>query len=221
MNAKIAKTIVVSIIAVVAVCFSSATIAEHRISEALLLVGPVSSAEDISLEMMGQVVILESSDAKDTVAEIESGSYIAVFGYISEKGQLTSTRIAVLDTQYVPGSSPVLVSGLLLTSLNKNGHVSFGELTIDVTPLLSTQTEIDSDKITVFAGLQPNPDGIMLADSATGFASYEDFSEHQNLFSEEFLHYCGGGDTLFSIDGGDKPDVNGGQRGSIGGGDRF
>ena len=216
MNRKMTKAIILSILTTVAVFLSSATVGSH--SEFLLLVGPASIATDQPLEIMDQVVILESSDAKGTVAKIESGSYIAVFGYISETGQLTSTRIEVLDSQYVPGSSPVLVSGLHLGSLDKNGHVSLRELTIDVTPSLSTYTQIEShEEIAVFAGLQPNPDGIMLAYSAIGFESYSDFSEFQVAISDAFLANIDGG---FSIDGGGFS-IGGGGEFSIGGGGEF
>ena len=78
---------------------------------------------------------------------------------------------------------------------------------------------IDTDEIAVFTGVQPNPDGIMLADSAKGFASYLNFSEYQDLYSGAFLHTSGGGDTSLSIGGGDEPDEVDGSRGSIGGGD--
>ncbi len=211
MNRKMAKSIVVTTLTTMAAFLSSGTVGSH--SEFLLLVGPASISTDQPLEIMDQVVILESSDAKRTVAEIESGSYIAVFGYISETGQLTSTRIEVLDSQYVPGSSPVLVSGLHLGSLDKNGHVSLRELTIDVTPSLSTYTQIEShEEIAVFAGLQPNPDGIMLAYSATGFESYSDFSEFQVAISDAFLANINGG---YSIGGGDGYSIGGGDEYSI------
>jgi len=214
------RTIVVSAFTAMALFLSGATIGgpknEKKLAylqpEALLLVGTASAAKGQTLKIMGQIVFLESSDAKNLVGLMESGSYTAVFGYISATRQLTSTRIEVLESQYVPGSSPVMVSGMLFGSLDENGHISLGDLTIDVTPSLSTPTQIDSDQITVFTGVQPNQDGIMLADSAQGFESYASFSEYQNLQAGTFLASIGGGDAPASIGGGDAP-------ASIGGGD--
>ena len=207
MNAKITKAIVVSILTAAAVFFFSATASAQ--SEILLLVGPASMAPDQSLDMMDQVVFLESSNAKDRVPRMASGSYIAVFGYISETGQLTATRIEELDSQYVPGSSPVMVSGLLLASLDKNGHVSLGGLNIDLTPSLSTVNRVDPDEIAVFTGVQPNPDGIMVAQSAIGFALYSNFSGYQNSYSDLFLATINGPGVPISIDGSGGVSIDG------------
>lgn len=170
--------------------------------------------------MMGQVVILESDDAKeDAIEEIESDSYIAVFGYISKKGQLSATRIDVLDTQYVPGASPVMVSGLLEHSMDKNGLVTLGGLTMDATSSLSTVPEIHSEGLFVCAGVQPNPDGIMLEYANAGFDSYQSFANYQNSISGEFLASIESGTTPFSIGGGDGYSIGGGDGGfSIDGG---
>ncbi|MCH6573346.1 MAG: hypothetical protein IH809_06855, partial [Proteobacteria bacterium] len=155
------NAIAVSTFTAMALFLSIATIAEPKSekmlvasqSEALLLVGPVSTAKGQILEILGQVVILESSDAKSSVGRMGAGSYTAVFGNITATGQLSATRIEVLESQYVPGSSPVMVSGLLAGSLDRNGHVSLGELTIDLTPSLSAPTQINSSEIAVFAGV--------------------------------------------------------------------
>ncbi|MCH8894932.1 MAG: hypothetical protein IH927_01595 [Proteobacteria bacterium] len=203
------KAIVVSLLTAVAIFLSNTTIAEPRNEknsvvglqpEALLLVGPISKAKGQTLGMMGQVVFLGSSDAKRTVRRLKSGAYAAVFGYLSETGQLSATRIEVLDSQYVPGSSPVMVSGILLAALDKNGHILLGELNIDITPSLSVPNQIVSHEITVFFGIQPNPDGIVSAHIVKGFTSYTSFFEYQNLRSEVFLASIDGGG--FSIDGG-------------------
>lgn len=207
MNAKMTKAIVMSILTAVAVFFFSSTASAQ--SESLLLVGPASMAKDQTLDMMDQVVILESSAAEDVAKAIESDSYIAVFGYISETGQLASTRIEVLDIQYVPGSSLVMMSGLLLASVDKNGHVSLGDLTIDLTPSLSTVNRIDSDELAVFTGVQPNPDGIMVAQSAIGFALYSNFSGYQNSYSDLFLASINGIGVPISIDGSGGVSIDG------------
>ncbi|MCZ6911258.1 MAG: hypothetical protein O7F72_00485, partial [Proteobacteria bacterium] len=207
------KAIAVSTFTAMALFLSIATIAEPKNekrlvasqSETLLLVGPASTAKGQTLEIMGQVVILESSDAKSSVGRMGAGSYTAVFGNITETGQLSATRIEVLEFQYVPGSSPVMVSGMLSGSLDRNGHVSLGELTIDLTPSLSAPTQINSSEIAVFAGVQPNPDGIMLAYNANGFVSFTDFSKYQNLQAGMFLASIDGGGKPQSIDGGGKP----------------
>ena len=223
------KAIAVSAFTAMALFLSGATIGEPKTEkrlvgsqlEALLLVGPASTAKGQNLEIMGQVAILESSDARNSVARMDRGSYIAVFGYISATGQISATRIEVLESQYVPGSSPVMVSGVLISSLDENGHVSLGELTIDVTPSLSAPTQIDANQIAVFTGVQPNQDGIMLAHGAQGFGSYANFSEYQNLKAGMFLASIGGGDSPLSIGGGDSPlSIGGGDSPlSIGGGD--
>ena len=75
MNRKMTRVIAVSTTAAMALFLSNATIAgpknEKRLvgsqSEALLLVGPASTANGQFLEMMGQVVILESSDTRNSV----------------------------------------------------------------------------------------------------------------------------------------------------------
>ena len=228
MSRKMTKAIAVSAFTAMALFLSGATIGEPKTEkrlvgsqlEALLLVGPASTAKGQNLEIMGQVAILESSDARNSVARMDRGSYIAVFGYISATGQISATRIEVLESQYVPGSSPVMVSGVLISSLDENGHVSLGELTIDVTPSLSAPTQIDANQIAVFTGVQPNQDGIMLAHGAQGFGSYANFSEYQNLKAGMFLASIGGGGSPQSIGGGGSPDSigGGGSPQSIGGG---
>ncbi len=218
MNAKMNKAIVVSTLTAVALFFFTATVSAQ--TESLLLVGPVSTVKDKTLEMMGQVVILESDAAKkDVIKAIETDSYIAVFGYITEEGQLIGTRIDVLDTQYVPGASPVMVSGVLTHSLDQNGQVTFGELTMDATSSLSTVPEIHSEGLFVCAGVQPNPDGIMLEYTTAGFDSYKSFANYQNSTSGEFLASIESGTTPFSIGGGDGYSIGGGDGGfSIDGG---
>ena len=240
MSTKMTKAIVVSMLTAVAMFLSSTTIAEPRSEkksvvslqhEALLLVGPASTAKGQTLRMMGQIVFLESSDAKRTVRHLKSGAYTAVFGYLSETGQLSATRIQVLESQYIPGSSPVMVSGMLIVSLDKNGHIQLGDLNIDVTPSLSVPIQFDSHEITVFFGTQPNPDGIVSAHIVKGFTSYTIFSENQNIHSEAFLASIdgrgfsinGGGFSIdgggFSIDGGGTPySIDGGGFSIDGGG---
>ena len=199
MNARMNKAIVVSILTSVALFFFTATVSAQ--TESLLLVGPISKVKDESLQMLGQAVILDTGDAEDVAAKIESDSYIAVFGNISKKGQLIATRIDVLEAQYVPGASPVMVSGLVAHTPDKNGRVTLGELTMDATSSISNGPDIHSEGLVVCAGVQPNPDGIMLEYTNAGFDSYESFANFQNSNSGEFLASVESGTTPFSIDG--------------------
>ena len=217
MNATMNKpnVLVLLIVTAAAMFFFTGTVSAQ--SESLLLVGPASKAKDNSLEIMGQVVVLESSAANDAAKALGSDSYVAVFGSISKKGELASTRIEVLDAQYVPGSSPVMVSGLLEESTDKNGRVSLGELTMDLTLSLYTVTESYPEGLYLCIGTQPNPDGIMLANSAQGFEANQDFSEFQDSYSGEFLASIESG-ALFSIGGGGGVSIGGGGGVSIGGG---
>ncbi len=218
MNTKMTKAIIVSILTALVVFFSSATMSEP--SESLLIVGPASKATNNSLQIMGQDVILQSSNAgdDDEVERPESGSYIAVFGYISKKGKLIATRIDELDTQYVPGASPVMVSGLVEHSMDQNGRVTLGELTMDVTSSISTVPDIHSEGLVVCTGVQPNPDGIMLEYTNAGFDSYQSFANYQNSTSGEFLASIESGTSPFSIGGGDGYSIGGGDGFSIDGG---
>ncbi len=216
MNAKINKAIILSTLTAVALFFFTPTVSAQ--TESLLLVGPVSTVKDKTLEMMGQVVKLDSSAAIDAVQEFESDSYIAVFGYITEKGQLKATRIDVLKSQYVPGASQVMVSGFIEHSMDKNGLVTLGELTMDATSSVSTVPEIHSEGLFVCAGVQPNPDGIMLEYTTAGFDSYNSFANYQNSTSGEFLASIESGTTPFSIGGGDGFSIGGGDGFSIDGG---
>ncbi len=218
MNAKINKAIILSTLTAVALFFFTPTVSAQ--TESLLLVGPISKISSKSLEMMGQVVKLDSSAAKNAAKELESDSYIAVFGYITEKGQLRGTDIEVLKSQYVPGASPVMVSGLLEHSMDKNGQVTLGDLTMDATSSISTGPDIHSEGFVVCAGVQPNRDGIMLEYTNAGFDSYKSFANYQNSTSGEFLASIESGTSPFSIGGGDGYSIGGGDGGfSIGGGD--
>ncbi len=220
MNTTMNKPTVLVLLTVTALAMFFFTGTVSAQSESLLLVGPVSKAKEETLEMMGQVVILESSAANEAAKALGSDSYVAVFGSITKKGELASTRIEVLDSQYVPGSSPVMVSGLLEESMDKNGRVSLGELTMDLTSSLSTVTESYPEGLYLCIGTQPNPDGIMLANSAQGFESNKDFSEFQNSYSGEFLASIESG-ALFSIGGGDGVSIGGGDGVRIGGRDKY
>ena len=98
----------------------------------LLLVGPVESVDlaQQSLSMLGQTVVFAPQDA-DALGHVQAGSVYAVNGRVLATGRIATRQVLLLSTQFVEGSSEILVTGVVSDARVSIARARIGNLVID------------------------------------------------------------------------------------------
>ena len=141
-----------------------------------LAIGAVEKleAKSSSIVVLGQryqvgpktLVVSESSNhAHLALSALTHDSVVWIDGQLLPNGGTRVDTVTILPEQYVPGSTQILVSGII-TAVRSDGHVRLGELNVDVTPTFSSGiTEFSvGDSIQAY-GTQPVAQGVFLAQS--------------------------------------------------------
>jgi hypothetical protein len=170
MNTKGAlRLAVASIIAAsVGVAYSAtptlAAAAQAAETNSLLLVGPVEALvpkEQLAI-VLGQKISIRSAEG------LAVGDTAAVFGRLDSNGAII---VSLVRNQgfYVPGSTAIVVTGLVQKSDASVGRLTVNGLTIDLTPAMSERFDEPSigSRIQV-VGTQPAGRGIVLANGISG-----------------------------------------------------
>jgi hypothetical protein len=94
---------------------------------------------------------------------LASGALVWVDGEFRNDGSTQVSSLTVLPEANVPGSTQLFVAGVVKT-VDQTGKVKIGNLTVDITPTLSssTQTARVGDAIEVL-GVQPTASGVFVA----------------------------------------------------------
>ncbi|MEM9690514.1 MAG: hypothetical protein AAF917_13665, partial [Pseudomonadota bacterium] len=140
--------------------FSSGSPGENHSEESRVLHGPVESVDLINgvFTSMGQTIVASTTMLRD----LNEGDYVTVNGSVMGTGWLYADEIAVSDDMYVPGSSPVLVTGIMSEVDDTVGSATVGGLMVDFTQALSNGS-FPQGNLYIFSGIQPVEDGILLS----------------------------------------------------------
>jgi hypothetical protein len=131
------------------------------VQESIVLTGPIDSIDRLNgvFGSMGQVVMA----SQDVLTRLSVGDFVAVGGSVVASGWLYADVVSISDTQYVPGSTDVFVTGLLSSINRLDGTAQMGGLTIDYTPSLGSVTA-PSGLMWSFAGTRSSLGGVMTSD---------------------------------------------------------
>ena len=155
---------------------------------------------------------------------INVGDYVFAVGIDGANGVETAL-LARLDDLYVPGASLVLLRAPVEFSDATSGVAGSGEVFVDYTPALVTQSELpEVGQLVEFVGIQPVLGGMVLADRFLNSISRGDRSSWSvSGGASARLSISGGDSAQLSISGGDSAQwsISGGDasRLSISGGD--
>jgi hypothetical protein len=130
----------------------------------LVLAGPVSSIDRINgvFESMGQIILASQS----MLNSMRIGDYVSVDGSVVSGGWLYADNVSVFAESYVPGASPVFVTGIPSAMDPLTGRAQIGGLTIDYTPALSSG-DLGIGLEMSFSGIQPVRRGLLISDAVS------------------------------------------------------
>ena len=132
--------------------------------DALLVVGPVESVNSAHTMavVLGQKVLL------GTNSSVTVGSTVAVYGEVLGDGSLNGTKLEV-EGAYVPGATPVYVSGTVQKVQPSIGRAVVSGITVDLTAIMSSGAMTPAVGSTVeISGTQPVNNGLLVADGISG-----------------------------------------------------
>jgi hypothetical protein len=128
------------------------------------ILGPVAN---IALESGSSIVVLgqhiELTGSTLVKGIVTEGAYVAIFAEMNGAGELSATKVAVLDEAYVPGSSEVIVTGTVDAVNESIGTASISSLDVDYNAALWESFELSSGSKIKLRGIQPNPQGSIVA----------------------------------------------------------
>ena len=132
--------------------------------DSLVLAGPVDSIDSVNgvFTAVGQTVMA----SQDMLASIKVGDYVSVNGSVVTSGWLYADAISISNLVYVPGATPVIVTGILSANDPARGQARLGALTIDYTAAMSGGA-IPSELSLSFSGIQPNSRGMLVSDAVS------------------------------------------------------
>jgi hypothetical protein len=125
----------------------------------LVALGPLDqiNVELGMVEVLGQTIAVTELNS----ANLAVGAMVSVFGNVLGDGFIVGSAIFSTGEQYVPGSTPVFVSGYASESQVTIGRVQIGNLEIDHNA--AANVSFDNGVISFF-GIQPVRGGLFLAE---------------------------------------------------------
>jgi hypothetical protein len=128
-----------------------------------ILAGPVASVDRVNgvFEAMGQTIMA----SPEMLRGLSKGDMVTVNGSVIGSGWLYADSIDVSSERYVPGATPVMVTGFASSVDERLGTAQLGGLTVDYTAALSVGRLPDSHLIR-FSGIQPARGGHLMSDVA-------------------------------------------------------
>ncbi|MEM1176388.1 MAG: hypothetical protein AAGI27_16455, partial [Pseudomonadota bacterium] len=122
--------------------------------------GPVESVDLVNgvFTSMGQTVVASTTMLRG----LNEGDYVSVNGSVMGAGWLYADTVAISDERYVPGASPVVVTGMMSEVNEDLGSALIGGLTVDFTSATSSGV-LPRGNLFVFSGIQPVQEGVLLS----------------------------------------------------------
>jgi hypothetical protein len=175
----------------------------------LVVYGPVEGVSDGAVTVLGQT--FDASLLFSNGAEFEGlvGRLAYVEAQASENG-FQATRVEFFGDYSVPGATTVFVHGNLAQSEDPLGHVSVGDLEVDVTGLYAEYSLEPGSQLSL-PGIQPSPGGVILG--------YDELVADENLIAalatSDLVSISGS--SLQSISGSSLQSISGSSLQSISG----
>ena len=107
--------------------------------------------------MLGQTIAVGGISASN----LELGTMVSVYGNVLGDGFIAGSAVISSGEQYVPGATPVFVSGYVSESQHNIGRVQIGALEIDHNAAANVAIH---DGVVSFFGIQPVRGGLFLAE---------------------------------------------------------
>ncbi len=208
--------------------------AQFIANQEFIAIGPVESidrrknvvvvlGQSFSIDSMTLITVSETSSASQgpkILKLIRRGDYVAVGGWQTTARTVTASRITVLPSTYVDGSSSTYVKGRIGAIDFALGRLTVGSLQVDYTASLGSMgaNQLAVGRTVELVGMRPTPGGAMLAFTAKA-------EEPQSIIGGDVNSIIGGdansiiGGDINSIIGGDANSIIGGDTNSIIGGD--
>ncbi len=126
----------------------------------LVAMGPVDhiNLNLNTVEVLGQTVAISGLSN----ANLTPGMMVSVFGHVLGEGFIAGSAIVSSDEQYIPGATPVFVSGYASGIESDLGRVQIGNLEVDHNAI-SNMGSFSGDVLSFF-GVQPALGGLFLAE---------------------------------------------------------
>jgi hypothetical protein len=95
---------------------------------------------------------------------LSEGMYVSIEGELSTDGSQRARTITIAPARYVPGSSPVMLSGVVDVVDRLTGFIRVGNLDIDLTSVMAlSQISLEVGAPIQVAGIQPGPNTLLAA----------------------------------------------------------
>ncbi len=100
-----------------------------------------------------------------SLADVPQNALVWVEGEEKTSGVVSVDAVIVLPESYVPGSSQLLLTGVV-SGLSSDGQISVGKLKVDITQTLASNTSpVAVGDLVEITGTQPAAQGVLLAQS--------------------------------------------------------
>jgi hypothetical protein len=128
-------------------------------SPELLIVGPVEAIK----EREGTAIVLGQKISLRKLGNAQVGESVSIFGTVRPDGSVSISGV-VSNGQYVPGASPVLLTGVVQKISPLIGRAVINGLTVDLTTNLSASgsQSLTIGSLVQVSGTQPNDRGLIL-----------------------------------------------------------
>lgn len=123
----------------------------------LAVLGVVEAGTSSTVTVLGQTVRLTASTklTSPSSSSLTKGSLVAVYGTINADGTISASQINGLAQQYVAGSTPLYVRGVVKSANASVATVKVGNLSIDYSSsLYSGSSTLAAGSVAEFSGLQ-------------------------------------------------------------------
>ena len=132
--------------------------------DSLVLAGPVDSIDPINgvFTAVGQTVMA----SQGMLSSMNVGDFVSVNGSVVSSGWLYADSVSVSNDLYVPGATPVYVTGIPSEIDPVLGQARLGALTIDYTAAMSGGA-IPAGLSLGFGGIQPVNRGLLVSDAVS------------------------------------------------------
>ena len=130
----------------------------------VLLVGAIDSIDSAA----STITVLGRTLKLPTVLKVESALaaghqlMVAVSGRISTTGSVDQMKLRVIPTEYVAGSTEILLSGRVSSVDTSVGTMKVGGVTIDISSALASKTPTPGNLVMI-VGSQPVRQGLVIA----------------------------------------------------------
>jgi hypothetical protein len=158
MKGRTKPWVAIALIGMCSLAFVYPTFAQAN-GEVPVLIGPIEAVD----AQAGTIVVLGQQVLSETATGLQVGDLAEVFGALGPNG-IVASKISPAGP-YVPGATPVLITGVVSAVNSSLGRATVGNVEIDYSPSLSSgfSAEILVGSTVQLGGLQPAALGLVLS----------------------------------------------------------